>query len=161
MQVTVGTVIGYRGNNYICVSTEIIDIYSLAKEDSATIKQWTLAGENVKHLDLQVEDFEQGDTIHTTGERIQLESPGVDMQFIWTRHRIEKVIKEEINDGQQGSEGASGESPSGEVESVGRGDKSGQGTGEKAPGEVSSSIHSDGQSGEGGDVVHTGNSESS
>lgn len=98
MQVNVGTALSMKGANYVCIEIEQVNVKRIAKEDSITTKKWALAGDNVKVLSSDVEDFEAGDAIHVTGERMILENPGVDIIFIWTVYCVKKIIMEQQND---------------------------------------------------------------
>lgn len=133
MQVEVGTALQYKGRNYICIAIEQISLEELAREDSASAKQWMLAGENVRCLEQAICEFSSGDIIHKTGERITLECPGVDLQYIWTSYTIKQKEK---TSGLTGNEGSVGQSTGDKVEGSGQRDTSGEGVGQESVSEV-------------------------
>lgn len=160
MVVNVGTALYLKGRNYICIEIQQIDTTHIAKEDYATMKTWLFSGANVQYIQHDHCDFTAGDIIHHTGERLQLECPGVDLLFIWTRSKIEKVEKEkETNDEQLGIEDKSGKSTDNQIEGAGERDTSREGDGKKDPGQVSGELYRHGPSGEGGDIIHPKDSE--
>lgn len=159
MQIDVGSVLTMKGRNYICICIEQFDQSELAKEDSETRKQWLFGSENVKWLAKEVDDFVAGDTIHITGERITLECPGIDLQFIWTKYKLANKSKETANERISGVESNLGQGPGAEVESIGSGDPGGKGDGETCAGQISGPIYGHGQGGEGGELVHPSDSE--
>lgn len=160
MVVNVGTALYLKGRNYICIEIQQIDTTHIAKEDYATMKTWLFSGANVQYIQHDHCDFTAGDIIHHTGERLQLECPGVDLLFIWTRSKIEKVEKEkEINDEQFRVEDKLGESADNQIEGSGVGDSGRKGDGKKDSGEVGGELYGHGSSREGGDSLHPKDSE--
>ena len=157
MQLNVGEALNYKGRHYICIKEEKIDILELAKEDSVSMLLYLKAGDNVKHLDFHCDEFKSGEIIRKTGERVILECPGVDVQFIYTHFEIRKENK----DGIEGATSTDVEASDHEAEGLRVGDTSGEGPRPTDPGEVDSLLHGHGSSGEGGDVVYPGDGEGS
>lgn len=158
MQVEVGSAISYRSRNYIVISIEKINIEEIAKEDSLSFRTYFQSTENVRCIKFESSIFQVGDIIQRVGERITLECPGVDIQFIWTT--IEITRKGDLEeDAQQRVEDELGKSGDHPAQSVGERDPSGEGDGEKNTSEVGGELHGHGPGGEGGDVVHSENGE--
>lgn len=153
MQVDVGTALTYRGRNYICIAIEQFDLIELAKEDSNSMKTWLHSGDNVKVLEQSICDFNAGDIIHKVGERLTLECPGVDIQFLWVKYTI--TLKGDENDGINRIETPHRESTDNQAESTRLGDSSREGDGEESVGEAGPFIHRDGSAGEGGIDTHS------
>jgi len=127
MEVNVGTALNYKGRSYICIAVEKIDVEEIAKEDSASLRNYYATTENVRVLQMEIDIFQVGDIIHRTGERITLECPGVDVQFVYTAVRITK--KEDLNNEEQRAENRVGQSSDYQAESPRPGDSSGEGNG--------------------------------
>lgn len=151
MHVDVGTSIIMREQNYICTEINQYNQRSIAKESSTELKSYFFAGANNKILQHEIEDYDAGDFIHTTGERIIFVCPGKDIQFVWTFYKIVKINKEKENENaQQRLESTIGEGTDSKVESTGERDSSGRGAGKESVGEVGGAVHTDGCSGESG-----------
>ncbi len=135
MLLEVGGALSYRGRHYICIAEEKFDRKELAKEDSVSMLLYLKAGDNVKHLDFQCDEFLAGDVITHRGERITLECPGVDLQFIWTSLYIRKENKEDAE--HTGFEGDVEQSAGNKVEGTGDRDQGGESARKENPDQTS------------------------
>jgi hypothetical protein len=131
MEINVGTALNYKGRSYICISVEKIDVEEIAKEDSASLRNYYASTENVRVLQMEIDIFHIGDIIHRVGERITLECPGVDVQFVYTIVRITK--KEDLSNELFGTEGSIGEGATGEAKSSRPGNSGREGNGTPRP----------------------------
>lgn len=161
MFIEVGTALSMKGSNYVCTEIEQVNIKRLAKDNSEATKKWALAGDNVKVLESEVDEFEAGEIIHVTGERLIFENPGIDIQFVWSRYCVKKLKGDKDDAGKQGVESNNEQGSDTEVEGLGERDSGGEGDGSPHLGEASGSLHGHGSSGEAGDVVHPGDGEAS
>lgn len=158
MRIDVGVSLNYRGNWMLCTRITNITETLLATDDADTLRSEIVKVGNTYYIESRIEDFKIGDMIKCEVERVELKSPNINTEYIYTKYYFRKVTND---DGHEGSEGLSGEAPSTAVEGSGDGDKSESGVGGSSISQTSSILDGDGQSGEGGIVVHPGEDQGS
>lgn len=138
MQVKVGTVIKYKGEN--CVVTEIKTLRStyFAKEDSSVLAD--SRPNNVQYLQREIDSFQEGDIVTAEQESIELKVPGKNIFYIYTKYKITK----EAQDGQQGTESRTAAGSVDQTEGTRQGDQSGESAGEQSAREDNRPVHQDG-----------------
>ncbi len=136
MEINVGSALVYKGRNYICIAVEQINIEEIAKEDSASQRNYYTTTENVRVLAMEIDIFHVGDITHKVAERITLECPGVDIVFIYTKVKITK--KENTSDGEHGVENGVGKGSDNQAEGPRAGDSGREGAGTPSASEVGS-----------------------
>lgn len=150
MQVSVGSVIHFRNQDWICTKIIKLQSTSFARQDSAIWRAERERISNCKHVVLEIDSFAEGDVINVDYEYVELQVPGKDLFFLYNYYKVKK----ESLDGQQGSKAAVEQSSSDEAQGTGQGDQSGTSAGAPPPSADSEPVHEDGRSGEERDPLY-------
>lgn len=158
MKVKVGTALAYRGQQCICTRITRQQVELFAMQTSSALREELSRLGNAQYLNLNVEEFAEGELISVEEEWIELTAPGHNVFFIYTKSDYKKGMEA---DGQQRTETSSRPAGDSQAEAVNQRVEGGASDGSADLGQDGGALHRDGPAGEAGVVGGPGDGEGS
>lgn len=95
MKIEVGMSLRWQGRDVICSSTRHDRETKFASESSEEVKKWLTDLLNCTYMQLEIDEFKQGDVVDVEYQRVELQVPGHHIFYLYPYYKVK--LKESEN----------------------------------------------------------------